>query len=82
MTDNDSTGASRTRAEHLQWCKDRALETIDRGDITNAIAGMGSDLSKHPETTKHPGIELMMMMALAGQLQTPEAVRRFIKGFN
>jgi hypothetical protein len=26
----------RTRAEHLQWAKDRALEYADRGDVTNA----------------------------------------------
>jgi hypothetical protein len=28
----------RSRSEHLQWCKDRALEYLERGDVTNAFA--------------------------------------------
>ena len=27
-----------TRAEHLRWAKDRALEYADRGDVANAMA--------------------------------------------
>lgn len=71
-----------TRAEHLAWCKQRALEYADRGDMTNAIASMGSDLNKHPETEGHSGMELMMMMAMAGQLDRPGELRKFIEGFN
>lgn len=26
------------RSEHLQWCKDRALECLDRNDLTEALA--------------------------------------------
>jgi hypothetical protein len=40
----------RTRAEHLEWCKQRAREYLDRGDLANAVASMGSDMDKHPET--------------------------------
>ena len=42
-----------TRDEHLAWCKQRALEYADRGDTTNAVASMMSDLGKHPETENH-----------------------------
>jgi len=73
---------SRTRAEHLQWCKDRALEYADQGDLGSAMASMGSDLSKHPDTANHGGMELFGMLALAGQLRTAGEIRKFIEGFN
>jgi pterin-4a-carbinolamine dehydratase len=38
------------RAEHLAWCKARALEYVDRWDYSGAVASMTSDLGKHPET--------------------------------
>ena len=50
------------RAEHLQWCKDRAMEYCRQGDVTNAYASMASDLSKHPETEGHAGIQLGAML--------------------
>lgn len=71
-----------TRQEHLQWCKDRALEYVERGDITNAIASMSGDLRKHPETQDHAGIQLGMMLLVGGRMNTKEDARRFIEGFN
>ncbi len=71
-----------TRAEHLAWCKQRALEYADRGDVSQAIASMTSDLGKHPETEDHGGILLMTMMAMSGHLKTPGEVREFIDGLN
>jgi hypothetical protein len=70
-----------TREEHLRWAKDRAIEYADRGDMTNAIASLGSDLGKHPDTKGHGGMELMMMMALSGQFERPGELRKFIEGF-
>ncbi len=35
-----------TRAEHLAWCKERALAIAASGDIAAAVASMGSDLLK------------------------------------
>ena len=70
-----------SRAEHLQWCKDRALEYADRGDVANALASMTSDLRKHPGTKDHDGMELMMMLAIAGQSERPGELRHFIEGF-
>ena len=71
-----------TRAEHLAWCKTRALEYVDAGDLQGAFASMASDLGKHSETAGHAGIELGMMLMLSGHLNTPEEMRRHINGFN
>ena len=70
------------RAEHLQWAKDRALEYADMGDVANAMASLGSDLNKHPDTKGHGGMMLMMMMATSGQFDRPGELRKFIEGFN
>ena len=71
-----------TRAEHLQWAKDRALKYVDAGDTANAFASIASDLNGHPETAGHAGIQLGMLQLMGGFLNTPEAMRRFIEGFN
>lgn len=71
-----------TRAEHLAWCKQRALAYCDAGDVNQAFASMASDLDKHAETARHSGCKLGMMMLMGGQLTTPHAMRRFIEGFN
>jgi hypothetical protein len=71
-----------TRSEHLRWAKDRALEYAAQGDTANAVASLMSDLDKHPETAGHPGIELMVMMAMTGEFERPGRLREFIEGFN
>ena len=71
-----------TRQEHMEWCKKRALEYINHGDNQSAITSMLSDLQKHPETEKHAGISLGMMLMMAGQLSTDKQVEDFINGFN
>ncbi len=43
---------------------------------------MASDLGKHPETAKHSAVQVGFMMLMGGQLDTPDAMRDFIKGFN
>ena len=74
---------STTRSEHLEWCKKRALEYCDAGDVTNAFASMASDLGKHPETANHPAMALGMMLMLATpNLKSPAKMREFIEGFN
>ena len=71
------------RQEHLEWCKQRAYEYLDRGDVVNAWTSMCSDLGKHDETEDHPGIDLGMMMLLTDTgLRTAEETRKFIEGFN
>lgn len=71
-----------TRAEHLAWCKQRALEYVDRGELNEGFASMSSDLDKHPETANHAGSKLGIMMLLSGQLKTAPEMRRFIEGYN
>jgi hypothetical protein len=69
-----------TRDEHLAFCKARALEYLDAGDLGNALASMGSDLSKHPET-QNVGLERMalgMRYAIDGDAA---GLRRWVEGF-
>ena len=70
------------RQEHLDWCKKRALQYCDRGELENAWASMASDLDKHPETQGHSAIQLGMMMLMGGHLSTVDKMRKFIEGFN
>lgn len=70
------------RDEHLQWCKDRALEYVKIGDTRQALASMFSDLRKHEETKNHSAIELGTMLMFGGLLETPAEVEKFINGFN
>lgn len=78
----NTTTETTTRAEHLAWCKQRALAYCDAGDVSQAYASMGSDLSKHPETARHGGLEIGIMMLMGGMLNTPEKMAEFIRGFN
>lgn len=73
---------SMDRDEHVAWCKKRALEYVNAGELDNAFASMGSDLNKHPETEGHPGIQLGMGLLMIGDLKTAETMRKFIEGFN
>ena len=71
-----------TRADHLAWCKERALAYVDHGDVQNAFASLVSDLRKHPETEDHAAAELGMMLMMAGHLNTVADMRDFINGCN
>jgi hypothetical protein len=71
-----------TRAEHLQWCKDRALEYVDAGDLNGAIASMTSDLRKHKETASLTLMALCMHVQRTGEASTTEKMRKFINDFN
>jgi hypothetical protein len=71
-----------TRAEHLQWCKDRALEYVELGDLETAILSMQSDIKKHPETTLEQSIEVALLQILFSQPRTAANVRHWIQSFN
>ena len=71
-----------TRHEHVEWCKVRALEYVDSGDLENAHASMISDLGKHKETAGHPAISIGLGLLMMGQLNTADEMRKFINGFN
>lgn len=70
------------RHEHLSWCKDRALEYVETGDLVQAWVSMCNDLGKHEETVGHLAIELGTMMFVGGHLSTQLQMRDFIEGFN
>lgn len=69
-----------TRAEHVKWCKQRALAYLDAGDLHNAVASMSSDMMKHEET--RDAMKAMAMLGMA-ELMTGNAdsVRKYIEGF-
>jgi hypothetical protein len=75
---------SMTRQEHLQWCKNRALEYLNAGDNNQALASMLSDLGKHPET-QGAAVScgpIAVGLLMSGQLSTREQMKKFIEGFN
>jgi hypothetical protein len=71
-----------TREEHLAWCKQRALEYANRGQLEEAWTSMLGDLNKHDQTRGHSAIELGTMLKFAGHLSTIRDMRQFIEGFN
>jgi len=70
------------RREHLQWCKDRAMEYVNDNNITDGIASFMSDMGKHPETEGHSALPLGMMLMMNGSLNTKTEAEKFIQGFN
>jgi Tfp pilus assembly protein PilF len=68
-----------TRDEHLAWCKQRALEYLDKGDANNAVASMESDMRKHPDTQISGVLSMLGMRYLIDGDHA--AVRRWIEGF-
>lgn len=73
-----------TRADHIAWVKERALAELDADPsymgVANALASVGSDLTKHADTADHPAILLGTQLAMAGHLDTHQQARDFITG--
>jgi hypothetical protein len=71
-----------SRDEHLAFCKKRAHQYVERGELLEAVTSMALDLDKH-EAFRKP---IYDTLALAGALfEVPrgaDAVRRWIDGFN
>ena len=67
------------RDEHLAWCKKRALEYLDAGDLINAVGSMISDMQDLGTDAVNP--YLMMIGAMDAQAGDERAVRRWIEGF-
>lgn len=57
----------RTRSEHVQFCKDRAMEYFNRGDLLEAVTSMMSDMGKHPETKSSTSGALAALGLMAAQ---------------
>jgi hypothetical protein len=71
-----------TRDEHLAWCKRRALEYVDAGDLAHAIASMASDLKTHPDADNPAlnGLATIGMMYVTDGDKA--AVQRWIERFH
>lgn len=78
--------SERTRAEHMAWCKQRAMQEFDYyakeegipAAVRNASASMLSDVGKHPETAGLRDTVAMLMML---PMRSRADVQRFIEGF-
>lgn len=69
----------KTREEHLQWAKDRALEYWREGNIQDAVASMVSDLKNHDELRYH---DTVMALGIIYVMQEDyDSVRLWIEGF-
>lgn len=73
--------ATEDRAKHIAWCQQRAMEYVDQGMLSQALAGLVADLTKFPHTTD-TSMALRIMqegrpVALSGDA---EAMRAFIRG--
>jgi len=71
-----------TRSEYLQWCKDRACELLDKGEVQQAFESMCSDVMKHPKTMHHQVTNMDGRLLLAiGVLDCPDEMRKWINGY-
>ena len=76
-----SDGGRFTRAEHMQWCKHRAIEYVNIGDLQNAVRSMLSDLQKHPDT-KNDRLARATGILLLSERLDKDRVRMWIEGSN
>ncbi len=66
------------RKKHIEWCKERALEELERSGVDAAMSSLASDFGKNESTNNH-----MMMMLVFGMMGMNEKeAKAFIEGFN
>lgn len=72
----------KTRDEHLAWCKERALQILESGDMPGAVASMISDLEKYDKPLYDT--KTMTLLSADGIFfrNTPDRVKNWIEGFN
>ena len=68
-------------AEYVAWCKQRALEYVDLGDLVQVVTSMISDMSNHPESDK-PALNMLMFSGMMEAQRGTDAVRKWINDFN
>jgi hypothetical protein len=70
-----------TRDEYLDWCRKRALEHLDAGDLTRAVTSMASDLKTHPDTD-NPALNGLVTIGMMYVTDGDKlAVQRWIERF-
>lgn len=70
-----------TEAERLEWCKARAREYLQRGDLVNAVASMISDMNQNYPGLKPCPPELAMIGVMYAANGDRNGVAAFIEGF-
>jgi hypothetical protein len=73
-----------TRAEHLSWAKERALQFVERGELLGAVCSMISDVIKY-DPPMYSDLVFDVLIndgAPVAVANGAEAVRRWIEGFN
>ncbi|OUL36365.1 hypothetical protein BV372_08075 [Nostoc sp. T09] len=69
--------------EHLQWAKQRALESLEYyRNSAIAFTSLSSDLRKHSQLRNHPGISIGTQMLALGKLTSVAAMRKFLEDFS
>lgn len=78
-----------TRAEHIKWCKERAIQEYDfyaktepRSALRNGMTSIMSDINKHPETKSDTLQSLCMMQLMSKPNMSRQEFVNFINGFN
>lgn len=69
-----------SREEHLQVCKERAIEYAINGELRSALASFWSDLSKHPGTAD-TSVALFMLGVIHVQQQDKRQLIEYFNGF-
>jgi hypothetical protein len=69
-----------SRAEHIRWCKERALAHVSAGDLRQAMTGFLDDLGKHDETKslqKDHGPAALVILRTDDERQVREWIEEF-----
>ena len=70
-------------SQYLQWCQERALDYVTRGELISAVTSLLSDLSMHNDWTETTFLDVVaedgMNKALAGDRR---GVVAWILGFD
>lgn len=69
------------RAEHIAWCKQRALEYLDAGELVSAATVMLAHLNERDDTKISADNALVKLLELYLRNQDEAGVRRWIEGF-
>lgn len=71
-----------TRSEYITWAKQRALETLNKGNLVAAFTSMHFDMLKREDTNDPSLANLGITQLASGDLSTHEQMKNWIEGFN
>lgn len=72
-----------TREEYVKWCKSRAMDLINSGDLLGGVTSMMPDMDKRADTKLSPALTpLGLYAAIQANKGDRDFAERFILGFN